>query len=380
MNIKQGTILAFGEIFLKSKGVQKELKRKLTQNLSLLLRKEKVDFKIINFHQRIFIETNNNVLKILKGLFGISWFANCFFLEKASFKEVNDFIRDNYPKWVHKGETFALRIRKEEGIRQDREEMIEKIARNIERKVNLDKPKREIFIEVKEQGWFIYLKKTKGPDGLPVGCQGKVISLISGGIDSPVSSYLIAKRGAENIWVHFHSFPLVSRASIEKVEELAKTFIKFQPRLKVYFVPFSDIQKEAKMKIPPKYLVLIYRRLMLKISQKIAVKERCSALVTGESLGQVSSQTLFNLQITGHGLLVLRPLIGLNKEEIISLAKKIKSFNISIKPQEDCCTLFVPKHQTAKGRSEIIKEMEKKISSKLISKALQEAEVKQYGS
>jgi len=216
---------------------------------------------------------------------------------------------------------------------------------------------------------------------LPVGASGKVLSLISGGIDSPLAAFLIAKRGAENIWLHFHSFPLVSRASIEKVKELARVFLDYQPHLKIYFIPFQKAQIEIKTKAPSNYRILLYRRLMFKIAERIAEKENCQALVTGESLGQVSSQTLPNIKIIEEGVKipVLRPLIGQDKEEIIKLAKKIGTFQISIKPQEDCCTLFVPRHQTAKGDLKRIKELEKKIGANRIAReAIKEVKTVEY--
>ena len=377
---KQGILLAFGEIFLKSPGVQQELKNKIKQNIILLLKKEGVIFQIYFLRERIFIETKNvnKALKILKNIFGIAWMSKTLFLENANLKNVNDFIKKNYKKWIKNNQTFALYVKKSSEIQESRENIINKIAENIKRKVNLSKPNKKIFIEARKNGWFLYFKKQKCLDGLPIGSQGKIISLISGGIDSPISSYLIAKRGAENIWLHFHSFPMVSKASIEKIKELAKIFTNYQPRLKIYFIPFSEIQTKLKIKIPSKYLVLFYRKIMLKIAEMIAKKEKCRALVTGESLGQVSSQTLLNINITQNSLKipVLRPLIGMNKEEIIDLAQKINTYNISIKPQEDCCTLFVPKHQTAAGKIEHVNELEKNLKIKtLISKALTKAEV-----
>ncbi|MBL7150121.1 MAG: tRNA 4-thiouridine(8) synthase ThiI [Candidatus Pacebacteria bacterium] len=379
--IKKGLLLATGEIFLKSEGVQKALKRKLINNLSYFLKRENVDFKIHLFHQRTFIQVSNlrKTTNILKRTFGIAWFAEAFFIENTTLKEISCFVKTNYKDWIKPKETFALALRKSANIKESREEIIKIIAKNIERKVNLNKPKRKIFLEVKgEKTWFLYFRKQRGPNGLPIGSQEKVLSLVSGGIDSPVSSHLIAKRGAENVWLHFHSFPLVSNSSIEKIKELAKIFLNYQPRLKILFIPFADIQTKIKINTPAKYRVLLYRRIMLKIAQKLAKKENCQALVTGESLGQVSSQTLPNIQITQEVLKipVLRPLIGMNKEEIILLAKKIGTFEVSIKPQEDCCTLFVPKHQTAAGKIEVVKKIEKTLNlNKLISAALKSAEV-----
>ena len=302
------------------------------------------------------------------------------------------FISKNYPDRIEKGKTFAIRLKLEKGIlRKNRGEVIDKIAEQINRKVNLTKPKEEIFVEVRKTAppslkirrakWFLYFKKIKGAGGFPIGSSGKVLSLISGGIDSPIAAYLIAKRGAENVWVHFHSFPLVSNTSIEKVKELAKVFLRYQPHLRIYFIPFQKAQIEVKTKTPAKYRILLYRRLMFKMAERIAKRENCQSLVTGESLGQVSSQTLPNIKIV-EGVVkipVLRPLIGMDKEEIIKVAKKIGTFPISIKPQEDCCTLFVPKHQTAQGRLEIIKELEKKLDiNKIIREIIKRVRIEKY--
>ncbi len=381
--IKQGFILAFGELFLKSEGVQKILKKRLNNNLSSLLKKQKIEFEIYPWRERIFVKTKDfkKTSSVLEKVFGLVWFAQACFLEEASFEQMNNFVKENYQDWIKKDESFALRIKKGPLVKKRTEQAIKEIAENIERKVNLDNPKKEIFIEGRKHGWFIYFKKQKGSGGLPVGSQGKVLTLISGGIDSPVAAYLIAKRGAENIWLHFHSFPLVSKASIEKTKELAKVFLNYQSKLKLYLIPFSEIQKEIKIKILAKYRVIFYRKLMLEIAQDIAQKENYQALVTGESLGQVSSQTLPNFQITQENIMIpiFQPLIGMDKEEIISLAEQIKTFNISIKPQEDCCTLFVPKRQTAAAKLEIIKELEKELDlDKLISKAIREIEVIEY--
>lgn len=369
LNMKKGILIAFGELFLKSEGVKKLFQKKLINNLCFFLKKEKVDFKILSFRERIFIETNQNLKakKIIKRTFGIAWFSDSFYF--FNLKELIYFINNNYKEYIGKGESFAIRMKKDR-------EVIDKIAKLINRKVNLDRPKRELFIEQrpslprlagcegKNKKYFLYFKKIKGAGGLPVSSSGKVLSLVSGGIDSPVAAFLAAKRGAENIWLHFHSFPLVSNSSIEKTKELAQVFKKYQPNLKIYFIPFQKAQLEIKTKTPAKYRILLYRRLMFKIAERIAKKENCSALVTGESLGQVSSQTLPNMKIIEQAVKipVLRPLIGFDKEEIIKIGQSIGTFNISIKPQEDCCTLFVPKHQTAEGKMDVVKELEKKIN------------------
>ena len=374
-NFKKGILIAFGELFLKSEGVRKLFQRRLIQNLRFFLEKEDINFKILSFRERIFIKTDkiSKASNIIKKVFGIVWFAECLYFPEINLKNLSNFIGENYKNWIKKDETFAIRLRLEKRLlKESRKKVIEKLAQKIDRKVNLEKPTREIFVEIRKSGSFLYFKKRKGTGGLPVGGSGKVLSLVSGGIDSPVAAYLIAKRGAENIWLHFHSFPLVSKVSIEKTKELAKVFLKYQPHLKIYFVPFQKAQVEIKTKAPSNYRILLYRRLMFKIAERIANRENCQSLVTGESLGQVSSQTLENIKIIEESLKipVLRPLIGMDKEEIIKLAKKIKAYYISTKPQEDCCTLFVPKHQTAKGDLETVKKIEKRINVKEIIKEI----------
>lgn len=393
---KNGILIAFGELFLKSEGVRKLFQKKLIWNLRFFLKEEGINYKIHLFHDRIFIalpaevpsvregrrretEKTQKTAKIIKRIFGISWFSEVLFFSKADLKNISNFVAKNYSKWIKKGETFALRVNLEKGVlKENKDEVIKKIAEKINRKVNLDKPKREIFIEIRKNIWFLYFKKTKGAGGLPVGASGKVLTLMSGGIDSPVAAYLITKRGAENIWLHFHSFPLVSNKSIEKTKELVKIFLKYQPKLKIYFIPFQKAQIEIKAKADAKYRILLYRRLMLRIAEQIAKKENCWALVTGESLGQVSSQTLPNIKIIEETIKipVLRPLIGQDKEEIIQAAKKMGTFEISIKPQEDCCTLFVPAHATGQGDLEYIKKLEKKLDiKKIIKDIIKEAKV-----
>lgn len=373
--MKKGILIAFGELFLKSPGVKNIFKKKLIQNLYFFLKKNNLEFKIFSGHERIFVSLSKpkSVLKTIKNIFGISWFAEAWFFENSSLKEISEFIAENYQDWIKENESFAIRLKRGSEIKESRERIIGKIAKKIKRKVDLTKPHKEIFIEARKEGWYIYFKKKEGNGGLPVSTAGKVLSLISGGIDSPVASFLMAKRGAENVWLHFHSFPFVSSKSIEKVKQLAKIFLNYQQKLKVYFFPFSKIQMEIKSKILPKYRILFYRRIMLKIAQKIAKKEKCYAIVTGESLGQVSSQTLPNLEILEKPVTIpiLRPLIGMDKEEIIKIAKKIKTLKISVLPQEDCCSLFTPKHATAKGNLKEIERLEKKLNLKPIIKEAQ---------
>lgn len=345
--MKKGIIIAFGELWLKSDSVRDLLINKLENNLRNLL--EGVDFKIHSIHSRIFLETDEVERSgaILENLIGIAWWSPAWQVE-----DPESFVRENWHQWIGEDESFALRTKGRVG---DRMKLIDSVAENIDREVDLDNPDKTIFLE-KRDDWFVYVDQREGLRGLPVGSSGQVMTLVSGGIDSPVASYLMMKRGLENLWVHFHSFPLVSKKSIEKVRDLAQVMTKFQDSITVLMVPFADIQKKIKVGAPAKYRTLLYRRYMLRISEELAE----GGLVTGESLGQVSSQTLTNLGLTDRvtELPILRPLIGMGKEEIISIAKEIGSYDISIRPHEDCCTLFVSSGQTAKGNLSEIREIE----------------------
>ena len=231
---KKGVLIAVGELFLKSEGVRKIFKRKLSQNIAFFLKKAGLDFKLFSFRGRIFLKTPNpdKAIFAAKKVFGIVWLADALFFPQAKLEEILEFVGNNYQQWIKKGESFALRLKRGDAT-ESREEIIDKIAEKIKRPVDLSRPKREIFIEIRKPGWFLYFGKINGQGGLPGSTAGKVLSLVSGGIDSPAAAFLIARRGAENIWLHFHSFPLVSKASIEKVKELAKIFLNYQSRLMV---------------------------------------------------------------------------------------------------------------------------------------------------
>jgi len=238
-------------------------------------------------------------------------------------------------------------------------------------KVDLENPEFTVFIEMVVKRIFFGFKKFQGTGGLPVGSSGKVVSLLSGGIDSPVASFMMMKRGCKVVFVHFHAFPYLDNSSQEKAKELVSLLSKHQGRSKLYTVSFGDIQKEIVLKSPEQYRVIIYRRLMMRIAEEIARKEKAGALVTGESLGQVASQTLENISVIEKaiGLSVLRPLVGLCKEEIIKTARKISTYEISIRSDQDCCQLFMPKHPATKSDIKIIEEVESKIDiNRLIDK------------
>ena len=243
----------------------------------------------------------------------------------------------------------------------------------------MDDPDLTCFIEITSSGTFIYAEKFPGPGGLPVGSNERAVSLISSGIDSPVASYKIMKRGVTLSFVHFHSQPYTNRNSERNVEELIQVLNRHQFRSKLYSVPFVEIQRHIMQFGLEGYRVVLYRRVMLRIAEAIAHRERAHCLVTGDNVGQVASQTLINLSAIEEVTLmpVLRPLAGDNKDEIIERAKRIGTYEISIEPYEDACTVFIPKHPTTRARLDQIHYCESKMDlDTLIEQAIEATEVK----
>ena len=213
-------------------------------------------------------------------------------------------------------------------------------------KVDVHEPELIAHIEVRDLAAYVHGAPVPGAGGMPVGCNGTAVTLLSGGIDSPVSSYMIAKRGVHLIPVHFFSFPYTSQQAKEKVIELAQIITAYCGKMTMEIVPFTHIQEEIRDKCPEEYFTLIMRRFMMRIAQRIALDNNARAIVTGENLGQVASQTMEAMASTQAVLQlpVLQPLIGMDKEEIVRLARKIGTFETSILPYEDCCTVFTPRH------------------------------------
>ena len=219
-------------------------------------------------------------------------------------------------------------------------------------RVDLENPAFTVFVEILPRDAFFGFDKIPGPGGLPVGASGRVVSLISGGIDSPVASYRMMQRGCRLIFVHFHSAPYQDKTSQEKVRELLKTLTRHQFNSRLFLIPFGEIQRQIVAAVSRPLRVILYRRMMLRIAEAIARRERAKALVTGESLGQVASQTLENMAVIQQAatLPILRPLVGMDKQEIIDQARRIRTFDISSIPDQDCCQLFVPKHPATKAQ------------------------------
>jgi len=230
-------------------------------------------------------------------------------------------------------------------------------------RVDLKNAELTIGIEILSRDAFFNLDKIPGPGGLPVGASGRVISLISGGIDSPVAAYRMMQRGCRLIFVHFHSSPYLDKTSQEKVKELVKILTRHQYSSRLYLVPFGEIQRQIVTAVLRPLRVVLYRRMMMRLAEAIAFSEKAGALVTGESLAQVASQTLQNLTVIEKAatLPILRPLVGMDKQEIIDQARRNGSFEISILPDQDCCQLFVPRHPDTKASLVAVEKAESRL-------------------
>ena len=239
--------------------------------------------------------------------------------------------------------------------------------------VRLEAPELTCFVEIVAGQALLYFEKIAGAGGLPTGTGGKVLCLLSGGIDSPVAAFQMMRRGCKARFVHFHSFPHTTLESQEKVRRILQILSRYQLESKVHFVPFAEVQREIVAYAPPALRVIIYRRFMLRIAEAIALQEGAPALVTGDSLGQVASQTLENLRTISAATNVplFRPLIGSDKEEIMRVARQIGTYDISILPDQDCCSLFVPKHPETMAKLEQVNQAESLLDvGRLVAAAL----------
>ena len=243
--------------------------------------------------------------------------------------------------------------------------------------VKMKEPEVTVYAEVREHHIFVHTDAKRGAGGLPCGIGGHGLLMLSGGLDSPVAGYMMARRGLELTAVHFYSYPYTSERARDKVVDLAKIVSRYSGPIKLHLVPFTEIQLAIYEKCPPKETTVLMRRLMMKIAQLWAEKDGARALITGEALGQVASQTLESLCVTDDAVTmpVFRPLIGFDKNDIVAIAKKIDTFNTSILPYEDCCTVFVPQHPVTKPEVQKMRESEALVDfSEMIRRAMENTE------
>jgi thiamine biosynthesis protein ThiI len=248
-------------------------------------------------------------------------------------------------------------------------------------RVDLERADLVIHVELLTNDAFYFFGKEKGAGGLPTGTAGRVACLLSGGIDSPVAAHRMMKRGCTVTFVHFHSYPILSRASQEKARELVRLLTTWQQRSRLYLVAFGEIQQQVVLSVPGPMRVVVYRRLMLRIAERIARMGRAQALVTGDVVGQVASQTLENLAVVGSvaQLPLFRPLIGMDKDEITAEAQRMGTYPISIIPDQDCCTLFTPRNPQTRARLGDIEAAEKALPiDDLVERAMREAVIEEF--
>ena len=248
-------------------------------------------------------------------------------------------------------------------------------------RVDLDEPALTIHVEMLPDHAFYFFGKEPGAGGLPTGTGGRVACLLSGGIDSPVAAYRIMRRGCAVLLIHFHSYPILSRASQEKVREIAAVLTKHQLRSRLLLVPFGELQQQVLLAVSPELRVVVYRRLMLRIAEQIARKWRARALVTGEVIGQVASQTLENLTTIADAtsMEVLRPLVGMDKDEITAEAARIGTLNISNIPDQDCCQLFTPRHPATRAHRDAVSRAEEALPiGEMVDLAVARAVVEEF--
>ncbi len=363
--------------FFENKLIE-NIKKKIKTSVSVQKRYGKI---LIEFKEKPKVEKIINDLKFLPGVsnFSIALKAK---LDLESIKEkiivlLKDKKFESF-KVISKRSNKAFELNSMELNKKIGAFVVEKYSK----KVDLHSPELKIFIEVTEKETLVYCEKINGLNGLPTGSSGKVIASLSGGIDSPVASFLMMKRGCKIIFVHILNKTINTNSVESKIDSLVKELTKIQLDSKLYLIPFEEIQKELIKFIPSKYRMIIYRRFMMKLINKIALKEKAKAIVTGDSLGQVASQTIENIQCiyNATNYPIFNPLIGLNKEEIIKISKKIKTYDYSIMPYGDCCSFMIAKHPETKANLEKIIELEKQIPNqkKLIKNAIQETEKKTF--
>ncbi|MFZ7120598.1 MAG: tRNA uracil 4-sulfurtransferase ThiI [Eubacteriaceae bacterium] len=376
-------LVRYGEISLK--GLNKAyFIDMLIKNIKTSLRKinstkiEKIQGRFII---RVAKENFDEALICLKKVFGIVSISEAYCIEKEMDKI--QYVSLTLMKEINENVTFKVESRRaDKKFQMNSQELSSFIGGHILKNtqnftVDVKKPDVKLYIEIREKA-YIYNSIIPGLGGLPVGCSGKAALLLSGGIDSPVAGYLMAKRGVTILGVHFHSFPYTSDRAKEKVIELTKILSSYTGAIKLYIVSFTDIQQELLLKCNERLTTILMRRIMMKISEEIAIKENAKALITGESLGQVASQTMESLSVTNNAveLPVFRPLIGMDKNEIIKISENINTFETSILPYEDCCTVFVPKHPETRPKLEKVLNEEKKVEfQQLIDEAINNAEI-----
>lgn len=360
--------VSLGEIVLKGLN-RKYFEDKLIKQMRRAIKD--IGFDIIYKEQgKIYIEAAKEnfpqMISRLKKVFGIVYISPCIRIEK-DMEQIGEAAILIMKERLEKGNVSTFKV---DTNRADKQFPIKSpdVSRKIggvileefkELTVDVHNPDVYLYVDIKQQA-YVYTERTKSYGGLPIGTNGKGLLLLSGGIDSPVAGFMMAKRGIEISAVHYHSYPFTSERAEEKVKDLAKILSMYTGKIKMFSINLLPIQKEINMKCPEDEMTIISRRFMMRIAEKIADFHGFNALITGENLGQVASQTIYGLNVTNSSvdMPVFRPLIGFDKVDIIEIAKDIETYETSIQPFEDCCTVFLPKHPVTRPKLEDIEESE----------------------
>ena len=384
--MKEIFLLKLGEIVLKGAN-KRQFEDKLRQNIRRRM-KPYGNFDVYLMQSTVYVEPMDDMADVdgaweaCSTIFGLVSLCRCRPCEKdldSIYQAVEAYLGDD----LDNAESFKV-----ESKRSDKRFPLTSIAISQEIggrlaeahpncRVDVRKPAYTVYVEVRDLAAYVHGPAQPGAGGLPTGVGGRAMCLLSGGIDSPVAAYMIAKRGVEVECVHFFSYPYTSQLAKDKVIELARLVTKYCGRMTLDIVNFTPIQEAIRDNCPEEFFTLIMRRFMMEISQAIALKHGCGALITGENLGQVASQTMQAMAVTGAvvDIPVFMPLIGMDKEEIVTIARKIGTLDTSILPYEDCCTVFTPKHPKTKPTISQLIEAEKKLDREaLIEAALADVE------
>ncbi len=381
----KAVICRTGEIYLK-KGNRNIFEKQMLKNIRKFLKQNNIEHKsATHVGSRILVyECDDESLKDVCGITTVS--PATIVKDCLKIEDVKPVLFKVAKKAEIKGKTFKIechRINKNYPMKSPdvQRELGKMVMDEFDVTPQMKNPDVTISVEIIGNSLFLYTKKIAGVGGLPVGMGGKSVSLLSGGLDSPVSSFLMMKRGCRVVFVHFEGKPYTSSGSDDKVKELAKILNKFQFSSRLYMVPFGEIQKKLSLTIKTSLLVIFYRKLMLLIAEKIKEKEKCNSLCTGENLGQVASQTMGNMvAIQAHcDSMIVQPLVTNDKEETIAIAKRIGTYETSNLPFDDCCTLFNPKMPETNAKLWIVNDfwelIKKEGFMEMAEEALDKAEV-----
>ena len=381
MKKRKVLLLKFGELFLKGKN-KRDFEKLLMNNIKSKLKGH--DFSLEYTSGRIILENYDEfeesiLIEKLRTVFGLIGIAKAVEID-GDYENIK-----NYVSSISIDGTFRVSAKRADkrfpmtSVELERNLGEVVLNSNKNAKVDLHTPSVILYVEVRFNGkCYIYHENIKCLGGLPLGSGGEALLLLSGGIDSPVAGYLMAKRGLKLQAVHFHSYPYTSEQAKEKVIELARELSSYVDEIKLHIVSFTKIQEQIHMNCDAEYMITIMRRIMMRIAEKICERENLGAIITGESLGQVASQTMQSINVTNSvvSLPVFRPLISFDKEEIMDIAKSIGTYETSILPYEDCCTVFLPKYPVIKPTIKRAEHLERFLNIELlVSEAINSEEV-----